>query len=324
MSCLKDIKCGNRIIIGIKDFDVCAKPESGLFINDIPGITLKSASAIANEEQKTGYELLRSIIHRATTLTFNDFVNQISSEFSFNAVAEIRKIKYFDDSVLPVYAGDRGLVLKRWRSELAQIYVGEIYIKCANAGSVTVKIIDGTETKSYTTTIEANVEKSIRVDYLAESEQIKIVMDDSSNQVYSGQILKSWTGCGGCNVSSGDGFYMTGWNGISEEPKYFGIGVFASVRCNEENVICQLLKRMSFIMLYRSAMLYYEELLTTSRLNSITIFTRDNAQKYLEMYTEKYDKAYADFTPVIKQMLKQTKGECITCNPSIKYANTIP
>lgn len=323
MGCLKDIKCGNRVIIGIKDYADCAEPESGLFINDIPGITLKSASAIANEEQKTGYELLKGIIYRATLLTFNDFLSQISSQFSYNAVAEIRKINYFDGSVLPTSNNERGLVLKRWRSEMAQIYVQELYIKSATSGPVTIKIVDGSETKTFTTTLEADIEKTLRVDYMAESEQIKILCDNSSVQMYSGQINKAWTGCNSCGGSA-QGFYMTGWNGNSEEAKYFGIGVFASVRCNEENIVCQLLNRMNFIIWYKAGAMYYEELLATNRLNSITIFSKDRAVENKEMLEEKYNKAYADFVPTIKQLLNKTKGECITCNPSIKYANTIP
>lgn len=323
MGCLKDIKCGNRVIIGIKDYNDCAEPESGLFINDIPGITLKSAAGIANEEQKTGYDLLKGIIYRATLLTFNDFLGQISSQFSYNAVAEIRKIKYFDDSVLPVSNTDRGLVLKRWRSEMAQIFVQEVYIKSALGGTATIKIIDGLEIKTYTTTLVANEEKTVRVDYMAESEQIKILCNNANLEVYSGAIERSWTGCNSCGGTN-QGFYMTGWNGSAEEAKYFGIGVFASVRCNEENIICQLLNRMNFIIWYKAGAMYYDELLSSNRLNSITLYSKEKAIENKTELEEKYQKAYSDFVPTIKELLKRTKGECITCNPSIKYANTIP
>ncbi len=323
MNCLNDIKCGTRHIVGIRDFNGCNSPESGLWINDIPGITLKNAASIANEEVKTGYELLKNIIYNATLLTFNDFVSQISSEFSYNAIDEIRKIKYWDGSVLPVSASDRGLVLKRWRSEMAQIYVQEVYGKSATAGTSKIKIIDGSVTKEYDITFVANEEVTVRIDYMANSESIRIVSDNTNFQMYSGPISQRYTGCGGCGGGS-DGFYMTGWNGTAEEAKYFGLGVFASVRCNEQNIICQLLKQMGFMIWYRAGAMYYDELISSNRLNAITVFNKALAVDKKAELEEKYEKAYTAFIPTIKTMIFKTKGECMPCNPSIKYANTIP
>lgn len=325
MGCKQDILCDKRIIIGIKDFAQCAKPESGLFINDIPGITLKNAAAIVNEEQQSGFELLKIIIKNAILYSFQDFNNRISPSFKYNAIAEIRKINYFDGSILPKANANRGIVLKRWRSEMAEIYISDIYVKSQNSGVAIIRIYDGDKlVKTIEADLIANEEKTFRVDFQAEAETVKILCDDTNFAMYSGQIDRRFTGCNSCNGNSGQDFYITGWDGSREIPIYYGIGVNASVRCEEENIICLLLKKMNFIFWYKAGALYYEELLNSTRLNAITLYSKDRAQINLDILNEKYEKAFNDFRPTIEAMLKSTKGECITCNPQIKYVQTTP
>lgn len=73
MECLNKILCGEYSLVGIRDFVNCAHPETILYINDIPGITLKSASAIANDEQRTGYNLLMIKLNLQQRKFFTDF-----------------------------------------------------------------------------------------------------------------------------------------------------------------------------------------------------------------------------------------------------------
>lgn len=322
MSCLKKILCGERVIIGIRDYNNCSAPESNLFINDIPGITLKNASQVANEEQSSGYALLQALTKRAVQINFEEFYARMSPAFAFSAISEMRKLNYFDGTVLPVSAQGRGLVLKRWRSEMAQILVEEIYGKSATDGDGTITITDGEITKTYPITFVANKQVTVRIDYVCVSEVVTITCDNTAFQMYSGPISSNYTGCQGCGGNQ-RGFFITGWNGTAEEAKYFGLGVLASVRCFEENVICRLMQRMYFIHWYRAGMLYYEELLTSNRLNPITLFMKDQAQKNLDYLTKKHRDAFENFMPTIDAFLKSTKGECFTCNPSIKYVNNV-
>lgn len=323
MGCLNDIICGYRTIIGIRDYDKCKKPESNLLINDIPGITLKNASGIANEELQSGYNLLNEVIKRGIRLTFQDFSSVVGAQFDFNAVVESRKLNYFDASSLPAINKSRGLVLKRWRSEMSQIYVENVYIKAKQSGVATIKILDGAITKEYTADLIADKEFTLRVDYVAVNEQISIVMNDTDFSVYSGPITQNNnSSCGSC-TGGGNGFFVTGWDGSAEVNKYFGLGVLASVRCYEENIICSLMPRMYFLFWYAAAREYFDEQLSSNRLNSITLFTKEKAEENLAKYSAKYDKAFAEFVPTIKRYLLTTKGECFACNGN-KYVQSTP
>jgi len=324
MECLKDILCGRRVIIGIKDFNNCNTPESGLFINDIPGITLKSAAAIAYDEHRSGYEFLQNITKRAVQLVFEEFYSAATSRFQLHAVSETREVKAFDGTTLPPANLDRGLVVKRWRSEIAQINIEYLFVKVAQSGTVSISIIDGDHTEIVTATVVANVELPIRVDYIAKSESVRIVMNDSSYNVYSGAINRTAAGCQTCSGNwNGNGLYVAGWDGSQENSTYYGIGVLASVRCYEENILCMLLKRMSFLFWYKAGIMYYEELQASNRLNPITIYTKDKAQDNIDNLTKKYNDSFKNFIPTIQDFILSTKGECFSCNPSIRNENRL-
>jgi hypothetical protein len=323
MSCLKNIRCGKKVVIGIRDYKDCEQPTSNLWANDAPGVTLKSAAAIANDEQKSGYELLRQLTINAVTMTFDDFISQISGTFSYDYITEIRKIKYFDDTILGTLNKERGLILKRWRSDMAQIFIEEIHLKAHSTGTFTIKIIDGNHTENISVDIVADEEKTIEVNYLADAENVKILWDNSALEVYSGEINKTFTGCLACGHQN-DNFYMNGWNGTTEEPRYFGIGVTAMVKCVEEKLICKALPKMSLVIWHRFQMLFWKEAAYSNRLNPIATFTKAHAEKAYKESKEEYEEAFFKFVPTIKQLLFQTKGDCLKCNSSIKYANTIP
>lgn len=324
MGCLQKIICGERVIIGVRDFDSCINPESDLFINDMPGISLKLASKITSEEYQTGAELLRKKIILATKMVFDDFKREISPYFDFDAIPETREINNFSSTIIPMAPLERGLILKRWRSELAQIYVENVYIKANTSGANTLKIIDGPNTISFPVTLVAGETLEVFTNYKAESEQIKIVMDDTLFDVYSCNVNDfGLLNCGTCRGGASKGFFISGWNGTNEESKCFGVGVLASVRCYEENVICSLLPRMYFLLWQKSAIEVLKEHIYGDRINPLVNLTKERAKENREELEIDYKESYNSFAKSIYNYLRQTKGECITCNGN-RYEQTHP
>lgn len=322
MGCLDKILCGERVIIGIRDYADCASPESDLFINDAPGMSLKLASKIASEEYETGAKLLRAKINLATKLVFDEFKEKISPYFDFDAVVETREINNFGTKIIPKTALERGLVLKRWRSELAKIYVENVYVRSVQSGVGVVKIIDGSITKSYNVDLIANKTIEVFTNYTAVSETVKIVMDDTNFDVYSCDI-SSRSSCGPCNSSSGKGFVIKGWDGAKEDLKCYGIGVTASVRCYEENIICSLLPRMYFLIWQKSVIETLKEQQFGTRINPLVNLTREEAKENRVELEKEYKTRYNSFVKSIYNYLRQTKGECITCNGN-RYVQSHP
>lgn len=324
MGCLNDILCGNRVIIGIRDFNECNNPESRLFINELPGITLQNAALVANEEVKSGYDELKRIIGLSTKMVFDDFATEISPYFNFDAIIQTRELKEFSTSYLPVSATQRGLVIKRFRSELAQIYVEEIYFKCNQTGNVIVQLIDGNQTFDYTVAAVAGQIVTLRTDYKAKSESIRLVCDNTAIEVYNGNIHNTLGGCGTCGGSSSSkGLFITGWDGTNEISKYYGIGVNASIRCYEENILCSLLPRMYFLLWYKAGIQFCNELIHSTRMNKICTFGKDKAEKLRDELMVDYDEKYKIFVKNIYGYLKTTKNDCLTCNGNT-YVQSLP
>lgn len=328
MNCLQDILCGKRTIIGIRDYTICAEPESRLFLNDLPGISLKIASKVANEEVVTGSALMKKCIANATKKVFDDFDSKISPYFDFNAIVETREINDFRDAeILPFANASRGLVLKRWRSELAKHYVEEIYIKVNTTLVTDVYIYDG-ETIALTlenVSLVAGVMKTIRVDRVFEQEVVKILMDNSNVEVYSTSVRNhNWhyQGCGACEGHN-QGLVIKGWNGSEEDSEMYGIGVKSSVRCYNETALCSILPKLYFPIWYQSGAEFMKELLYSDRLNPTTTLTKVRGGELLTEYEDEYKKGYAKTVKSIQAYLRSMKGECITCNTN-SYAQVHP
>lgn len=326
MDCLKDILCGKRTIIGIRDYDNCLTPESDLWINDLPGISLKRASAVSNEEVQTGAELLKKCIRTAVKKVVADFDTQISPYFDFNAIVDTRQIDDFSEAeILPAVDVWRGPKLKRWRSEVAQIYIEEIYIKLNTSVTKEIKIYDG---EDLVLTLEnivlvAGQVKTVRIDRKFKSETVSIKMNNSDCEVFS-QAIRRWGGfgCEPCNHEylhhrygyGYQGFVVKGWDGAEEDNIMYGIGVKAFVKCYNENIICSVLPQLWLPIWYKSGSEFMKELMYTDRVNPITINTAEKAGELFDDYVYEYKEIYAGTAKSIQAFLRSTKGECITCN----------
>lgn len=312
MGCLNDIYCGKRVIIGIQDYYECANPESHLFINRLPGMELKMASAIASEQYHTGANLMKEKIKDAIKLVNHEFSELIAVHFDFNAILMARELRNFSDNTLSQVGKERGLVLKRWRSEMAHIYIDNLFIKVKVGGAATIKIIDGDTVKTINADLVSDKISKIRVDYKCESEQVRIVMDNTNFEVYSGSI-NNVSGCTGCGSRSSD-LYITGWDGNSENAKYYGIGVDATIRCYEENAICKLLPRLYFLYWYRSGIEILKEGIAGNRLNYIASMGKDKMKELKKEYEHEYAKSMKMAETNIRTYLRTLRADCVICN----------
>ena len=95
MNCLKDY-------VGIRGYG--AEPESGQFINQLPGISLRSIQSIANSEQVTFAAVWDDVQERAWRRLSNDFMIAMRAKYC------LRKDTDTDSSI----CDDKELFLKAW------------------------------------------------------------------------------------------------------------------------------------------------------------------------------------------------------------------
>lgn len=327
MNCLEKILCDQRVIIGVRNFDGCTKPESSLFINDYPGVDLKTASKITGDELLTGNKALQECTKLAIKYVNSDLMDFINQKFRFNNIVETRQTDVnFISEILPAANKDRGRTLTRWRSELAKIFVEEVYIKPDADIVIDLFIEDGVTTKKYEdVTLKKNQVNIVPIGYIAQSEKIKIYFNQSSAGFYNCNSGYFKMGCSVCGSgkNSNDDFLMRGWNGTAEDGNCYGMGVLASVRCYYEDIFCRLLPNLYFPIYYRSVIEFMNMRIHTNRVNNIAMFGEDKAREIKEevegLYTEKLKRV----TDNSRALLQSIKADCIICN-SIQYVQSTP
>jgi hypothetical protein len=322
MSCLDDIISGKRIIIGVKDYVQCKDPESKLYINQLPGITLKQAANITPESIRSGGEFLKECTVMAARHVFDEFSQELQPYFDFNNIVESREINRFSEQYNAVYAGDRGLIVRRWRSEAARLFIEEVYVKVKQSGTITLNVIDGNTTTEYQAEVEADAINTVVINHRTESESVKIVFDQSSVESYEG-TYNSYDGCSSCGYRNSKNIFVGGWNGSGTDGKNYGLGVKVHAQCYEDNILCSLVPKMYFLIWYKSGILALKEHVATSRMNHIATFTKEKAEQLLEQYEVEYREKYNILVKSSFNFLRSTKGECIKCN-NTRYVQALP
>lgn len=320
MECINDIYCGRYALVGIRDYINCPHPENVLFINDIPGLTLKVASQIANEEKRTGYNFLNDKIIHASKLIINKFDHLSARFFDVNSVIESKEISSFGTATNEPSNTERGLILSKPQSETAKIYIEELYIKTVESGIVEVKIYDGDITKTYEVSVIGNKTNATTIRYKCKSNTVKILFNQELYTTYSCEIggSSSCRSCGGKKANKS--LTITGWDGISQNQKCYGLGVLANVQCFSEEVICQLLPRMAFMILYQAGVEICTEMLASQRITPVVTFGKDKAEQILNYCASRLKEEEDNFTRTLPTYLKNTRGECFVCKGSqIKY-----
>lgn len=326
MNCLEKILCDERVIIGVRNFDGCTKPESSLFINDYPGVDLKTASKITGDELLTGNKALQECTKLAIKYVNSDLQDFINQRFRFQNIVETRQTDVnFTSEIIPAANLDRGRTLTRWRSELAKIFVEEVYIKPDANIVVDVFIEDGIILKKYeNVALVAGKVNVVPIRYIAQAEKIKIYFNQAGAGFYNCNSPYFKQSCHVCGSKSGNSdFLMRGWNGTVEDGKCYGMGVLASVRCYYEDIFCRLLPNLYFPLYYRSVIEFMNMRIHTQRVNNIAMFGVDKAKELKEEVEELYLAKLARVTDNSHALLASIKGDCIICN-SMTYVESTP
>jgi hypothetical protein len=320
MACIKSITDGTRVLIGIKGVPGWDTPASNLFINDIEGMSLKYAASVVNSEVESGTQLLKDKIALATRLVFEEFKQYMFDDFAINSVVKIERAGQWLTNFgwNTMYAGDRGLYIRRNNSRIAKIFIKQILIKVNTSGPATVQIYDGSTVTPFTITLVAGTEYKLECNYKADAEEVFIKMDNTTIQTAAGVIkaFNSTLGCHSCgpvtDINSKD-LYFAGWNGTGTDEKLFGINADVELLCDEEELICCVLERLYFPIWYRAGIEVYKESLASGRLNAVKLFGTEQAKTILARLEAEYPTKFYSVMKSIVSYLSQFTDLCLKC-----------
>ena len=306
--------------IGVCQSEEPASPSSGYYINDLEGVNLEFAAAVADSNYKTGIDLLEKKIAFATAYTVNDLNQWLLPFFRVNSTVDDLRIGEFKTTFLTPSAADRGVRIKITESRMMKMRIDRVKINIQEAAFAHIlTITDGQSVTNYDFTTDANGDAEIQTNYTANTRDVYVTMDNTAINPNSTDVRQ------GCNCYTKDTRFLRGrgWSGLSQANSTYGIQVFSTAECDQEELACAISHRLALPILYQSGIQIVKELLTTSRLNSFTILDKEKGGFMLQEFENEYKKSINILSASLPDLMNRIDHICVVCNGT-RYVQGLP
>jgi hypothetical protein len=302
--------------IGIKDCTIATVPESGIYINDLPGIEIQNIDQIANAEQSTFVGVWTEIQKRALRRFKTDVIAEFGKRYKLRQVQQTVDLgKVIDTTSTTVAAVEwRGFTLElndedeRWvNSNMQTISIQQLYLYLPGAVNTTIKVFDldlGDELYTYALT-GALGWNTIKVGQMFTASRIYVCYDATAiNSVeldITDMPLDSNSYCS-------NGYWFTHWNcsdsytklkgakttktatvtSVTEGDNTFGLSGVFSVKCTFDNVICNNKEHFAEALLHCLGSELMTERINSSRINRWTTVDKPKAQELRKYFEARY------------------------------------
>lgn len=344
MQCLKDF-------IGLrwKNGEV---PESNLYINDLPGISLKSIDKIANEDQITFFEVWETIQRRSLQRFTTDVQNRLGTRYRLRKLTESTAwIKQVDTERNQTAAASeyRGFDIQMgipqlqitniqgWVSPLQVINVQTLWIYLKADATIPLRFFSivsnfATEITDARQDIVGTVgwnEIKVNRDFFdvphlfigydaSEIESVWLPLDWTFDFFYSSAFISIWDASSrimGCKSSLTDTARLTYGNNT------FGIVGQVSVRCKFEGLICKNKSVITTALWYLLGAELMAERIYSDRLNRYTTIDLERAGKLRAEFEARY---YDELQAALDAIDLNINDPCTDCNGLVQLADNLP
>lgn len=333
------MECLNNLI-GIRG-DGNTAPFSGLYLNDLTGITIESADAAISAEVQSGFQLLRDKISFAQQAIKAEMRNFLQGSLRAENLIEADNIGYYEDDmeVLTADPGNyRGIQIQSDDCKHAELVVNSLSFRAQSSGDVTVKVFDlitGKELESITVAALADeiVTTQVNRSYKATSKKLNLLfVYDAATESYKTNTYAGKAICCGSQAGmySNTQLYFRGASiaasamkthkNVSSLSHTSGLSLSYSLQCTAEPLICSIASILAYPILYKAASLIMMEYRYSRRLNSIiSLHGKDH-----EALREEYELAYTESMQNIMKNLRMPHDICYSCQERVKHRTHIP
>lgn len=318
--------------------------DSGLYLQDLPEITIKNAEAIVTD-QDSGFELLQSKIAFATEYLTSDFVAKLYPRFAQNSIIENYTAGFYQNNK-PLNSGIpgslKGIQLKVTEYPYLSLFLSSISLFVNFTGTVPVYIYDLIQGKQLDViNVEAVAGEIVQVDiykqYKTKGQMLNIFIgyDSSDIQSYNSYIFgQGFTrGCRTCPQPRGHGnkfvwMYSKSIAASAQKIEYNlqslndtgGLSVVYSLNCTADKFLCSIRNTLAMPLLYRAALEVLKAAKVSQRISSFVVIRKDEIDTMIEWYDGEYHKTLSE----ILQNLKLPNDICFLCNRSIQRGVIAP
>lgn len=317
---------------------------SGLWINNLPGITLSKFAATANDEQVRGESLFGDLHNQAILEVVDDFEGLLmkQSKIQMNAIVDSAKIGYFDP-VNTIWIAkemvDKGLEIRSYdQDRYTVLYIEYLEVKAKAPADKKVFIEDSSGTTEYQFKLIKGINK-LNLRHSSNDNLIRVYMNTCDIEL--AEIRSVSTDSCNCSVSSDNhGFAISAIkrNGATEEfdysGSYDGFSIAVQRKCSIKEFVSEIRDELKIPILYKIAILLLQETIAGNRTNPIVRNSEDSAKELLEMWHGSQNVTSGAFTPglywkKLTTTVNKVKGMidlssiCFTCE-SMRIVESTP
>lgn len=330
MHCLNDY-------IGIKGYG-SEEPLSGMFINQLPGITLESIDKLAEKEQFNFAGVWKDVQARAWVRLEKDFRIALRNRYKLSSIRAFSDLQPVADTndIIAVAAKYRGIVIDlggmHSRSFLTTHIDHISVILTANAANLVVKIFDadGTVLDTFTKANAPQGTYRFEVSKKYPTQKLFVAVDAEAVPLYKAalpkgaiekcfaEILEFFETCKP-QVYAAEADKATP-STRTKKDFFYGIEVSYSAMCSFSSIICANKEEFMDVWMYLLGAEIMLERLFTSRMNRYTTIDKDQAAELKDFFSVEYEKALKETVSGL-----EVKDDCcIECNPLISTRQSIP
>jgi len=320
MNCLTDY-------IGLRGCST-ATPPSGLYVNDLPGISLKQIVSLTNEEEKTYQELWDVIQRRAQNRFSLDVREKMSKEYKIKSINQgINVNGYSAGTGVTLLPRTYGFALEYDTmntgyvpSPLTYMHIQQInfYSEYSTNTSILFYDIDA-KTQLYALSVNLNVGlNTIEVNQTFTNVGrlfVGVQLDQGMNYTSIKAPSNYWNGCCGTLVR---GAYYDGGSQFIFGEELYGFSPIFTVGCSWDGLICQNKNIFSRAYWYLTGIEVLSEVIYSTKLNQ---FTTVNLQKANDLRTE-YQVEYMKALEQICSGMNLECDCCLECSGSVQLRET--
>lgn len=334
--------------IGLKGCSSVA-PTSGIWVNQLPGLSSELADKIANSEQVTLNGVWTDVKTIAKQTLLNDIVNGLSETINFHQIVyqTKRPRPSRTKETIPAFAEYRGILIEAPESRYSQIRIKSLFVYSASVIDVlaTVKtwnVWDGSEIDSQDFTIAPGFNEiplNLDIDLTFSENSVFIGVDSSilDTIYFLQEIDQFWEFWGGNDCPYSGGY--TGYTGqelrigaavmaFADEPDYETIhrqsrpaGVWAQVEiiCSAEVFLCENMSSFTTAALYLLGWQLLMFKIASPRFNFFTTSREDTTEKLMSSYKEQYE---SNLKRILASIPTDGSGYCFSCENQNLYAQS--
>jgi hypothetical protein len=331
-------------VIGIRGLcDASTPPISGLYINDLTGISLADLDSGVNEEDKTAYTLIQRKIDQAANMLKAESLAYLQSRWNYTTSSWTGDLGFYAESVLPLSASAvwRGIGMRYRQVDYIGVTISSVSLLLPVSGTIPVQVVDlrtGVTLDTFNVTAVANSVSRLVVTktYQSNGQMLNLAVLYDATSVASFQTsLYPTYGCSSCGRSGG----AYGWNdnmleraieistagqriesNIAGGSFTGGLSVQYQVTCSFESLLCAHVTQLGYPLLYKTGMLLLKEMEFSKRLNGVIVFNRDMNQELSNYYQAQYDQYMQRYF----EQANLPEGGCFACRQRVRQASRIP